>query len=52
MTNPKEFEEAKRIMDALVRMPPKPHEDMKLGRKRKPPTAKKTPTVSDKRKKD
>jgi len=27
-----ELEEAKRIMGALVRMPPKPHDQMKLGK--------------------
>jgi hypothetical protein len=28
------LEEAKRIMGALVRMPPKPHDEMKLGKPR------------------
>jgi hypothetical protein len=28
----KDFEEIKRIMGALVRMPPKPHDQMKLGK--------------------
>ena len=27
-----ELDEAKRIMGALVRMPPKPHDEMKLGK--------------------
>jgi hypothetical protein len=30
------FDAAKRLMGALVRMPPKPHEEMKLGRKIEP----------------
>jgi hypothetical protein len=30
----RELEEAKRIMAALVRMPPKPHDQMKLGKPR------------------
>jgi hypothetical protein len=34
MPSDKELEEAKRIMGALVRMPPKPHEEMKLGKPR------------------
>jgi hypothetical protein len=29
------MEETRRLMGALVRMPPKPHEDMKLGKARK-----------------
>lgn len=28
----KELDEAKRIMEALVRKPPKPHDDMKVGK--------------------
>lgn len=35
MTNTKsddEMDAAKRVMSALVRTPPKPHEDMKLGK--------------------
>jgi hypothetical protein len=28
------LDEAKKIMGALVRMPPKPHDQMKLGKKR------------------
>ena len=31
---PDEMEDTKRIMAALVRQPPKPHEDMKLGKPR------------------
>jgi hypothetical protein len=44
----------KRLMGALLRMPPKPHEEMKLGKRRhkqnlgkvetKPTKAKKTPS--------
>jgi hypothetical protein len=30
----KEINETKRLMGALLRMPPKPHQKMKLGRKR------------------
>jgi hypothetical protein len=30
-----ELDQAKRIMGALVRMPPKPHEKMKLGKARR-----------------
>jgi hypothetical protein len=29
------LDETRRLMGALVRMPPKPHEDMKLGKARK-----------------
>jgi hypothetical protein len=28
-----EMDQAKRIMSALVRMPPKPHDEMKLGKR-------------------
>jgi hypothetical protein len=43
------LDEARRIMGALVRMPPKPHEDMKLG---KPKTKKaKSPAKAGKAKK-
>jgi hypothetical protein len=41
---PNEIEETKRLMDALVRMKPKPHEDMKLGgskKKKKPSSGRK-----------
>jgi hypothetical protein len=31
----KEIEETKRLMGALVRMKPKPHESMKVGKKKK-----------------
>jgi hypothetical protein len=41
------LEGAKRIMGELVRMPPKPHDEMKLGKPRgkpsKSPRAKKAP---------
>lgn len=30
------FEKTKALMGALVRMKPKPHEDMKVGKKREP----------------
>jgi hypothetical protein len=43
------LEEAKRIMGALVRMPPKPHADMKIGKKREPAEA--SPRRSPSRKK-
>jgi len=33
-----QMEEAKRIMGALVRMPPKPHGEMKLGKPRGRPS--------------
>jgi hypothetical protein len=32
-----EMDQAKRIMSALVRMPPKPHDEMKLGKPRGKP---------------
>jgi hypothetical protein len=32
MTKPDDLETAKNLMGALVRMKPKPHEEMKLGR--------------------
>jgi hypothetical protein len=38
-----ELERTKRLMDALVRMKPKPHEDIKVGKKAKKPKAKKGP---------
>jgi hypothetical protein len=31
----KELEDTRRLMGALVRMKPKPHEDMKVGKKKK-----------------
>jgi hypothetical protein len=34
MTADKELDETRRIMGALVRMPPKPHDEMKLGKPR------------------
>jgi hypothetical protein len=42
MTNSKTFEDVKRIMGALVRQPPKPHGEMKLGKKKRK-TVKKKP---------
>jgi hypothetical protein len=38
-----ELEKTKRLMGALVRMKPKPHEDMKIGKKAKPVKPKKKP---------
>jgi hypothetical protein len=37
-----ELEQAKRIMGALVRMPPKPHDEMKLGKPRGKPRKSRT----------
>jgi hypothetical protein len=31
----KEIEDTKRLMGALLRMPPKPHEEVKLGKRRR-----------------
>jgi hypothetical protein len=40
------LKETKRLMGALVRMKPKPHEDMKIGKKAKKKNAKrKKPTA-------
>jgi len=39
----KSLEETKRLMGALVRMKPKPHEDMKVGKKAKKAKPKKKP---------
>jgi hypothetical protein len=38
-----DLDKTKRLMGALVRMKPKPHEDMKAGKKAKKKRAKKTP---------
>jgi hypothetical protein len=35
MAKPNDLDETKRLMGALVRMKPKPHEDMKVGKKAK-----------------
>jgi hypothetical protein len=42
MTKPKSdaVEETKRLMGALVRMKPKPHEEMKIGKKKPKPKKK------------
>jgi len=40
----KDIEATKKLMAALVRMPPKPHEDMKVGKK---PAVKKTKKPRD-----
>jgi len=45
-----ELEQAKRIMGALVRMPPKPHDQMKLGKPRGKP--KKNPSKRSAKKAD
>jgi hypothetical protein len=37
------LDETKRLMGALVRMKPKPHEEMKIGKKAKRKAAKKRP---------
>jgi hypothetical protein len=37
MSEKKQLEEIKLIMGALVRMPPKPHDQMKLGKPRGKP---------------
>jgi len=37
MTTSKDLEAAKRIMGVLVHMPPKPHDEMKLGKPRAKP---------------
>ncbi len=45
-----DLEEVKRIMGALVRMPPKPHEKMKIGKpRRKQPASPKTKGTPPKR---
>jgi hypothetical protein len=33
---PDDIEKTKKLMGALVRMKPKPHEEMKVGKKKKP----------------
>jgi hypothetical protein len=35
MTDSEKLNETKRLMGALLRMKPKPHEDMKVGKKKK-----------------
>jgi hypothetical protein len=42
----KEIESTKRMMGALVRMKPKPHEEMKVGKKRREPKRKKVAAKS------
>jgi hypothetical protein len=37
-TKPDETQNAKRLMGALLRMPPKPHSQMKVGKSRATPT--------------
>jgi hypothetical protein len=39
----KSLDETKRLMGALVRMKPKPHEEMKIGKKAKKAKRKKRP---------
>ena len=42
MRKPKDqLDDTKRLMGALVRMKPKPHEEMKVGKKVKKPVARK-----------
>jgi hypothetical protein len=41
MAKPDELERTKRLMGSLVRMKPKPHEEMKVGKKKKPSKSKK-----------
>jgi hypothetical protein len=36
--SPPDIEGAKRIMGALLRMPPKPHDEMKLGKRKAKPS--------------
>jgi hypothetical protein len=36
MTEKKRLEETKKLMGALLRMPPKPHIEMKLGKPKRP----------------
>ena len=50
MTRPKNetLADTKRLMAALGRMPPKPHEEMKLGKSKR--KKKKSPSVKRKRK--
>jgi hypothetical protein len=38
----KEIEATKRLMGALVRQPPKPHDEMKIGKRRREPPKKQT----------
>jgi hypothetical protein len=40
--DPDQIEQTKRLMGALVRMKPKPHEEMKVGKKGKKKANKKT----------
>lgn len=42
---PNPLEDTKRLMGALVRMKPKPHEDMKVGKKK--PAKKKRVKIND-----
>jgi hypothetical protein len=46
MSDEKILNETKRLMGALVRMKPKPHEEMKVGKKAK---AKKTKSTASKK---
>jgi hypothetical protein len=47
MASPDQFENTKRLMGALVRMKPKPHEDMKVGKKAKKATKSKRPSAKN-----
>jgi hypothetical protein len=44
------LEETKRLMGALVRQPPKPHEEMKLGRSKRVAESKKRDSNARKKK--
>jgi hypothetical protein len=50
MSKPKtdELEATKRLMSALVHMKPKPHEEMKVGKKAKKEKAKSKPSAKKK----
>jgi len=50
MTKASEMESTKRLMGALGRMPPKPHSEMKLSKKREP--GKPSPRPESRKKRD
>lgn len=47
MAKPGSLENTKRLMGALVRMKPKPHDEMKVGKKVKKKKAKKKADAAD-----
>lgn len=49
MTSKQDLTGTKNLMGALVRMKPKPHQDMKVGKKAKKKTKSKKKTEHDKR---